>query len=559
MELPDLNLAASFGLLLAVCLGVSVLTERFHFPKVTIYLLVGLISGPSLLNWIPEDHLHEMAGISDLAMALVLFVLGCHFPIADLRRLLKRSAALSLGEMTATFFAVALILLLFQQSWQMSFLLGALALATAPATTILVLKESASEGPVTSHISTLVALNNFAAIVIFEIVFIGVQLSGDAGEVAAWSQIGWLFHDILMAIAIGVLGGFVVSFGCGLIKQSRWLVLLIAVITLVLGICQMWQLPYMLAFLGMGMLVVNSTDASKQILAEIDHLTGLLCVIFFAVHGAELNVHDVIAAGTVGLLYIVGRVAGKCGGIAFAARLIKEPPQVATWLGPSLLAQAGAAIALSVIAVERNPDVGRPLQTVILGSVVFFELVGPFLIRMSVIRAGEVPLAQAIHHTTTDPLGQLGKMRDRLLLAVGHDVNAKKLHDELLVEKLMRKNVAGIPESASFDEVVQYIEQSHDNTYPVVDEEGAVVGLICYSRLNSALFDPTVGSLVRAEDLSTPAGELLYPDDTVERALEVIRSRPDDCFPVVAREAPHELVGIVRRADVTGMLIRGRK
>ena len=126
------------------------------------------------------------------------------------------------------------------------------------------------------------------------------------------------------------------------------------------------------------------------------------------------------------------------------------------------------------------------------------------------MRAGEVPLAQAIYHTTDTP-------------------------------------------------VIHYIEHSHDNTYPVVDENSTLIGVIRYPSLSSALFDRNVGSLVRAEDLAMPIDALLHPDDPASCALDLLNKDIDDCIPVVSREMPHKLLGVVRKNDMVHLLIRGHR
>ena len=444
-------------------------------------------------------------------------------------------------------------------SWQVDLLLAALALATAPATTILVLKEASSEGQVTEYASALVALNNLFAIVAFEVIFLGIQLSGHNLTSPLSAELFLLTRNILGSILLGALTGLLVSYGCGLLSQNRWLVLLVATSTFMLGFCEMFKIPYMLTFLMAGLTVVNSSDLSTKIVAELERLTGLLCVVFFAIHGTELDVRAFLAAGVVGTVYIICRSIGKYLGAYVGARAIGESGQVRVWLGPTLLAQAGAAIALSEIAVHRNPELGASVQIVILGSVVFFEIVGPILIRQSVMRAGEVPLAQAIYHTTDTPVSQGAAIWNRLRLSFGwHPVN-RQPPSELTVRDLLRRNVAGIPESATFDQVIHYIEHSHDNTYPVVDEDATLIGVIRYPLLSTALFDRNVGSLVRAEDLATPVNAPLHPDDPASRALELLNKDTDDCIPVVQRERPHRLLGVVRKNDIVNLLIRGHR
>ena len=122
----------------------------------------------------------------------------------------------------------------------------------------------------------------------------------------------------------------------------------------------------------------------------------------------------------------------------------------------------------------------------------------------------------------------------------------------------MRKKVGTISQSATFEEIIEAIEHSRDNTFPVTGDDGELVGLIRYRELSDVLFDPDLGSLVRAADLTTAAGRVLYPDDTVDRACEIFSSRKDDCIPVITREKPQVFLGLVRRRDILRMLFRGQ-
>lgn len=563
MEQFDWNVGLTFAILLVAALLAGALANRLRLPKVTAYLLVGAALGPALVGVIKEDYIPFFEPLTKLAISLVLFNLGCHFPLAQGRRIFRRAVRLSLGELGATFLLVTAGLLLLGGSWQASLLLGALALEAAPATTILVLKEIKSEGPVTEYANALVALNNFAGIVLFEILFLAVCFAGGSLDVPVAFQLGRLFRDLAGPVLLGVGGGLIVSYSYTLVASDRRLVLLAGVIVLLLAVCEIQEMPYLLTFLAMGVTVANFSDQTRQVLAELDRLTGLLCVVFFVTHGADLQparlgVFPVIAAG-----YILFRLAGKYLGIRLAARIGGEEPAVRRWLGAALIAQAATALALTDIALKRTEALGGPLQqicqdvrTVILGAVVVFELVGPILIRQAVIRAGEVPLAQVIHRATTDWLAPLRTLWNRLRVAAGYYPWKDRSPTEMTVKELMRTNVIGVPEEAIFDEVVAAIEHSHDNAYPVVGSANELLGVIRYRDLSTALFDPALGSLVRATDVTTPVGRALYPDDAAARACEIFSSTKDDCIPVVTREEPHRLLGLVRRRDVLRMLIQ---
>jgi Kef-type K+ transport system membrane component KefB len=558
--MPDfhLHIASTLGLLLGACLAAGLFADLLHLPKVTAYLLVGLLVGPSALDWIPHEHVDVFEPVLKFAMAIVLFNLGCEFTFTKVRRVAARCLAISAGEILATCGIVTIALWLFGSPGSTAILLGCLAVATAPATTILVLKEFRSEGPVTDSTGFLVAMNNFACIIMFELAFLVVQTMQGTLEVPVAAELGALSMSLLGSIGLGTCGGLVVSYGCGLLNMKRWLVLLVATTTFLLGVCETFHFPYMLTFLLMGVTVANTSDMKGMIVDELDHLSGLLAVIFFAVHGTHLDIHAFFAVGTIGMVYIAARMAGKWLGVYGVARATHQPPEVRQWLGTSLFAQAGAAIALATIAVTRDPELGKPIQAVILGSVVVFEIIGPLFIRQSLLRTGEVPLAQAIHHTTRTPLEQVRALVDRFRAAIQGVGPINEITSTVKVRDLLRKT-KGIEQSANLDEVIDHIEHSHDNTYPVVDNQMRVVGVIRYPLLSNVMFDQSVTQLARAEDLVSESKAYLTPDEPATRAFELFQIETDDCIPVVSQGEPHELLGVVRRSDVMHALITQRR
>ncbi len=554
----ELHIASTLGLFLGACLAAGVVADLLHLPKVTAYLLVGMLVGPSALDWVPQEHVGQLEPVLKLAMAVVLFNLGCEFTFAKVRHVAARCLALSMGDILVTCILVTVGLFLVGCPPSLALLLGCLAVATAPATTMLVLKEFRSEGPVTEGTGFLVAMNNLACIVLFEAAFLAVHLFQGKLDAPLPQQLGYLFQDIAGSMAMGVAGGLVVSYGCGLLSMKRWLVLLVAAVTFLLGICESFSLPYMLTFLVMGVTVANTAEMKDKIVDELDHLTGLLAVLFFAVHGTELDIHAFAAIGKIGAVYIACRLAGKWLGVRLAARATRQPPEVQNWLGSCLFSQAGAAIALSTIAVARDPELGLPIQDIILGSVVVFEILGPLFIRHSLLATGEVPLTQAIRHTSSTPLEQLRSLSDRFRSAVRKVSPPNARISTTKVSDLLRKS-QGIPQSANFETVVAYIEHSHDNTYPVVDNQMRVVGVIRYPMLSNVMFDGSLASMVCAVDLTSGADAVLYPDQPASDAFELFQTETDDCIPVVSPNGSRELLGVVRRSDVMHALITQRR
>jgi len=186
----DLHVTSTLGLLLAFSLMAGLLADLIHLPKVTAYLLVGIALGPTFLNIIPEAHAHAFDPMLKLAMALVLFNLGCQFSLNRVRIIARRGLGLAAGELLFTFSIVTGGLIVYGYSIEGSVLLGTLALATAPATTVLVLKEFRSEGTVTDKTGFLIAVNNFASIVAFEFAFLIILVFRGSGETSPFDQLG---------------------------------------------------------------------------------------------------------------------------------------------------------------------------------------------------------------------------------------------------------------------------------------------------------------------------------------------------------------------------------
>lgn len=580
MNHPSWYLALTVGLVLATALLAGRIARILHLPSVTAYLLAGLALGPnsplleiiewcaerfgyslSLAGWhLSEEHLVFLEPVGDFAIALVLLSMGCHFPLSHCRRIIRRLIPLSIGELATTMILVTggMWLLGIMRcdtglSWQAAVLFGALALATAPATTILVLKEGRSSGPLTEFTAGLVVLNNLASIVIFELLFVLVHATRGAENSIAAEYLE-LTGNLLIAILLGLAAGLVTSYFCGIVLPTRWLVLLTAVIAPLMGMCELLHVPYLLTFLTMGITVSSTSDLADEINAALDRLTGLLCVVFFVIHGAAMDLKKLWVAGSIGVAYIILRCTGKYCGIYFLANAHRDGPLVKRWLGTSLISQAGAAIALAGIAIERDPQLGELLQNIILGTVVFFEIVGPIMVRTAVLKAGEVPVASAIFHTTNSPFDQLRSMKFRIMQSFGINPLQGNPADQLDVKRVMRRNVKALIASAPFDEVLDHIEHCHDNTYPVVSANNELIGIIRYPDVRDVIFEPTLKMLVDAQDLAAPVKKVLKQDETLGEAWRLLKDSRDDCVPVVTTETPHHYVGIVRQRDLLRIL-----
>lgn len=540
----------TLGILLLAGLVGRILASHVRLPSVTLYILAGLFVGPSVLGWVPLEHLTEMDPVVRLALAVVLFDIGSRFRFSVVRRILRPVLPLSAGELCSTFILVAVGLWAIGEAPHVAVLLGGLALATAPATTVVVLREYQSEGIVTNYTYALVALNNLAAIVAFELLFVLVALLEGGPGTGVGMRLLWLIVDLIGTTALGLIGGLIASLAANVWGERERALATLAIATVLLGACEWLELPYLLTFLAMGTTVANTSPHARQVMQELDPVASILYLVFFVVAGAELNLLALWTMGTIGLGYIALRSSGKYLGVRIMAHLRREPAGVRHWLGCTLIPQAGAAIGLVHIAAERDPQLGAHLEPLIVGTVVFFELAGPVLTKLAVVRAGEVPIAHLVHPHRPSWWEGILSVIGQTSRSVGGDPWAGRAHDALTVKDLMRRNVAALPNSADFLQVLEFVEHSRHHVYPVVAANGELEGTIRYRSIRWALFDREIASLVRAEDLSDRVGSVLLPHQSIDEALKLFETISDDVIPVVESHEKPMLVGLVERRDV---------
>lgn len=543
-----MQLTLTLGILLAAGVVGDALARVVRLPKVTFYIVLGLLLSPSVFGLVPEEHLHELDPVLKLALALVLLDIGSRFTLAGIGSVLRRVWALSLGELCGAFLLVSLGVWLVGENLDTALLLGVLALATAPATTVLVLREYDSEGPVTSAAYAMVALNNLAAIVVFELLFAGLLLL-ESGAGAGPGRMLWLLVDLGGATAVGAAGGVTLAFLGRRLSDSALDAGLFAVVVCVLGVCEVMQMPYLLAFLVVGVVFATRGREPLRVVARMDQVATLLYVVFFVAAGAELHVGALLAAGLTGAAYIVLRCLGKYLGVFVAAAARGDSPEMRRWLGLMLLAQAGAAIGLARVARDRAPELGEELTAIIVGTVVFFELVGPVVTVFAAIHAGEVPLAHVVDPAHPRLRARLQGLAAGVRRLIGGETTFESSARPATVKSLMRRNVTALSASDNFLKVLESIETSRHQVFPVVGEGGRLLGVIRYQEIQAALFDPAVSNLVLAEDLVSPADHVLLPDQPLEEALQPFRQTTDDAVPVVASHESRKLVGVVERRD----------
>lgn len=398
-------------LALAVAMAFGLLFNRFAkkagMPNVTGYIVAGLCIGPSLWKLIPgsfdgllsEETLSSFGVISTLALGFIAFSIGGEFKWKHLKELGIGAITITLFEslvaVFAVFFAVFLMTLLGVPGADLptALTLGAIAAATAPAATLMVVRQYKAKGPVSSMLLPVVALDDAVALLSFSIAFsiAGMLASGKAVTVSA------MLLTPLCEIGLSVLGGAVLGFLlCFVLRffhsHQNKLMLTLAAVTLGVALADRFGLSALLLCMVASAVTANFSAEAEKLFGYLDDWTPPVFMLFFVISGAQLRLEMIPRIGFVGAAYLLVRSAGKYFGAGIGARLAKAHPNVARYLGFTLLPQAGVAIGLAT-TVMNTPGFeayAPKIQAIILCATLVYELFGPLVTKAALKRAGEI-------------------------------------------------------------------------------------------------------------------------------------------------------------------------
>lgn len=368
--------------------------KMIRLPNVTGYLLAGLLLGPCVLGVLPEGFVHELELVSEMALALIALTIGAEFKLSYLKKVGIAPLIIALLEAFGAMGVVCAVLLLLGFDLELALLLGAIASATAPAATVMVVKQYRAKGPVTETLLSVVALDDAVALIAFGIAMAVVNTLQHPGEVSiAWS-VAKPFVEILGSAGIGLVLGILFRIPLRFFKKSsNRLIIVLAFTFMGSSLASMLGLSSLLLCMFMGAALINLCPDGADILDITDTITPPIFLMFFVVSGAELNLFILPKIGLLGIAYILARVAGKIGGASLGAALAHSKPQVRKYIGFTLIPQAGVAIGLSLIAARALPDIGQTIQAVILCGTFVYELIGPVCTKLALMRAKEIESA----------------------------------------------------------------------------------------------------------------------------------------------------------------------
>jgi Kef-type K+ transport system membrane component KefB len=390
-----MNELSSLGLILLVALLAGHLVKFLRLPEVVGYLVVGVIVGPSVMGWVSQENLTTLSVFSQVALGLILFSVGSIFDLQRVQTVGLRVLRVTLAESLLAAILVSGAMLALGQSWQVSLLLGSIAMATAPASTLMVIRECNASGPLTETVLGVIGVNNILCLTGFAVVAAVIDLSSNLGgsrEIfnTVYRSLYPLLWQLIGSVALGFLVGLLLaSWATRVNEHGELLILVTGCVLLCVGVALLLELSTLLASLAVGATMVNLSADSRRLFHAVSSSDPPFYAIFFVIAGSDLNLGLLKTMGILGIVYVLARITGKFIGAKFAARREGLEDVVQRLLGFSLIAQAGLALGLVVTINRRYPELAPAVATVVLAAVAISELVGPIAIRLAIVHSGE--------------------------------------------------------------------------------------------------------------------------------------------------------------------------
>jgi Kef-type K+ transport system membrane component KefB len=367
------------------------IVKLFRLPNVTGYLIAGLLLGPSVFNFISMDMVNNFAVISDIALGFIAFSIGSEFNLSYFKKVGAAPIIIAIAESSCAIILVIATLLLFGFDMKLSIMLGAIAAATAPAQTIMVINQYRAKGSLTSMLMSVVALDDATALIGFGFATTIVNMmSSDMHTNIVLSLLNPIYEIIISFILGAAVSIIMKLFFRWFKKPSNRICIIVSAILFTYWFADIVNGSPLLACMALGGVLVNIFDDIDDITNISDAFTPPILMLFFVISGAGFEISALKGIGVIGLIYVVMRVIGKWFGAWFGGKIAKQEKKVCKYLGATLMPQAGVALGLIVVAGNYVPDYASQIRVIILCSTFIYSIIGPIAAKMALERSGEL-------------------------------------------------------------------------------------------------------------------------------------------------------------------------
>ena len=397
------ELALAIGVMIVAGFFGGELAKKLRFPRITGYIVVGLVLSPSVINLVSRETIESMGIITSVALGIIAYAIGGSLRIESVRKLGRCIAWVTIFQALAAWLIVTLGVVLLAPHilgvtqatvmhyyFPLAFVLGAIACATDPATILAITHEYRAKGPLTTTLLALVAIDDAVAVIAFAIAMgIAQSLTSGVASVSYYQIMAVPFLEIVKSIGIGAGFGFALVYLTRLVKTRALLLLVVlGMITLCTGICNIMGVSLIMANMAAGFILTNrrSGDEPFKVIEGVDEL---VFAVFFVLAGMHFNFEVMRVVGIMVLVIFATRFAGKYYGARVGARVSHAPDTVKKYAGFALLPQAGVAMGLALLARNSFPEFGDIILNATLAAVIINQLVSPPLVKYGLFKARE--------------------------------------------------------------------------------------------------------------------------------------------------------------------------
>ena len=393
---PVTQIIVSVSIIMAVGFFMTRLTKLAKLPNVTGYIIAGILIGPYCLNLIPSHVIEGLDFISDIALAFIAFSVGEFFKFSSLKKSGFKIIILTFFEAIMASIVVFIVMyFVLNLNLAFSIVLAALASATAPASTIMTIRQTKAKGEFVDTLLQVVALDDVVSLIAYSVA-ISIALVSLSGGVASGFSFEIVILPILKNLATLVVGA-ILGYVLKLLMQIKYgsdnrLIIVLSILLLFCGFSSLLDVSPLLGCMVLGTVYINLTNDEKLFL-QVNYFSPPILLLFFVKSGLSFNLSALFSNSSIfgnlplwsiGIIYFLVRILGKYLGAYLGCLTIKKPKEIRNYLGLALIPQAGVAIGLATLGARSlGGNIGDALQTIILASCVLYELVGPVCAKLS--------------------------------------------------------------------------------------------------------------------------------------------------------------------------------
>lgn len=389
-----MNNILGLGVIFLGALFLQKVIRRFKVPSVTAFLLLGIAIGPSVLSMIPKDIMVASGLITNIALSFIAFNIGEVFFKEHFKTIGKSVVWISVFEASGAWILVtSMLYFLLKLPFYEAILFGAIASATAPAATSMVIRECRAKGPFTETLLGVVAIDDAWCIIVFALSLAISKATlghGNNGHPFFLATAKALI-EILGSIMLGGGMAWIFSKFSQLVRiKSDLLIYVIGFILFTTGMALFLHLSVLLTNIVLGAAVINLNPTSFRFFETLKGIDDPIYLLFFVLTGASLEVSLLSQIGVIGIGYILFRVLGKMGGAYLGSIIAGTEAKIRRYLGLGLIPQAGVALGVALSAKAEFPGVGEIILTTIVATTIVYEIFGPMSTRFALSKAGEI-------------------------------------------------------------------------------------------------------------------------------------------------------------------------